>query len=162
MAESDNSQARPEYHRSAIDRVAIDSRATRLGAIAVVQLAAQNSAGTPFHQALLHIVLVALVGVTVAAIVPAIRDAMGGSIAVLNPRSWLEPAVLVAAAVIPLALAFPVIAPLVDWLLSDRIKLWIFLAAILFCLGVLAKLAVCRASQSMWKAVRRARQHFSG
>ena len=78
MAESDNSQARPEYHRSAIDRVAIDSWATRLGAIAVVQLAAQNSAGTPFHQA-----------------------------------------------VIPLALAFPIIAPLVDWLLSDRIRRWI-------------------------------------
>lgn len=97
-----------------------------------------------------------------AAVVPAIRDAMGGSIAVLNPRSWLEPAVLVAAAVIPLALAFPIIAPLVDWLLSDRIRRWISLAAILFCLGVLAKLAVCRALQSMWKAVRRARQHFSG
>ncbi|ARJ69389.1 hypothetical protein [Paracoccus contaminans] len=101
-----------------IDRAAIDSWATRLGAIAVVQLAAVNADDTPFYQALVHIVLVALVVLTTGALVLAIRDAMREPSSPWNPRAWLLPALLVAAAVMPAALAFAALASLVNWVLD--------------------------------------------
>ena len=56
---------------SAIDRAAIDSWATRLGAIAVLQLAAQQASATPFYQAVIQIALITLV---VTATAPVLRS----------------------------------------------------------------------------------------
>lgn len=147
--------ASPSGPGDVIDRAAIDSWATRLGAIAVVQFAAGNADNTPFYQALVHIVLVALVVLTTGSLVPAMRDAMREPVSPWKPRAWLLPAVVLAGMVMPAALAFPtIVAPLVDWVLNDRNKLWISLAGILFGAGMLLKLAVCCAARWLGRRLR--------
>lgn len=138
-----------------IERAAIDSWATRLGALAVVQLAASSAAKTPFHQALLHIVLLALVILTTAPVLGAFRNTMRDKVSPWSVRAWLVPAALIAAAVTPIALAFPdAIPPIVEWLLSDWNRHWISLAIALFGMGTLIKLGVCWGVHWVWRRIR--------
>ncbi|SDW41197.1 hypothetical protein [Paracoccus sanguinis] len=134
---------------SAIDRAAIDSWATRLGAIAVLQLAAQQASATPFYQAVIQIALITLVVTATAPVLSSIPSALA-DVSPRRPRTWIIPAILFATAVMPVALGLPHLAAApVEWLFSPRTVAWLVLAAVLFGLGKAIKLGALAG----WRAV---------